>query len=128
MSRDSGPIGRLQAMVLDCPDALALAHFYHSIIGGEVVEHPDEDDWVELRTTAGWLAFQETADHVAPTWPNNDVPQQAHVDVAVADLDAGERAVIAVGARKTATQPMPEEFRVFLDPVGHPFCLVPGGD
>jgi hypothetical protein len=42
----------------------------------------------------------------------------------VADLDFAERAVMTLGARKTETQPAPEEWRVFLDPAGHPFCLV----
>ena len=40
-----------------------------------------------------------------------------------ADLDAGEAAVVALGARKHEVQPG-ETFRVFLDPAGHPFCLV----
>jgi hypothetical protein len=31
--------------------------------------------------------------------------------------------VLTIGARKAEVQPG-ETFRVFLDPVGHPFCLV----
>ena len=31
--------------------------------------------------------------------------------------------MLDVGARKAETQPG-ESFRVFLDPAGHPFCLV----
>jgi len=50
-------------------------------------------------------------------------PQQLHLDLEVADLDAGEAAVVALGARKHEVQPG-ETFRVFLDPAGHPFCLV----
>ena len=34
------------------------------------------------------------------------------------------RDLVAIGARKTDAQPEPDEFRVFLDPAGHPFCLV----
>jgi hypothetical protein len=45
------------------------------------------------------------------------------LDLKVADLDAGEAAVVALGARKHEVQPG-ETFRVFLDPAGHPFCLV----
>ena len=41
----------------------------------------------------------------------------------VDDLDAGEAAVVALGARKHDVQPG-TTFRVFLDPAGHPFCLV----
>jgi hypothetical protein len=47
-----------------------------------------------------------------------------HLDLSVPDLDAGEMAVLQVGAVKHAHQPAPDEFRVFLDPAGHPFCLV----
>ena len=38
------------------------------------------------------------------------------------DLDAGETAVVALGATKAEFQPG-TTFRVFLDPAGHPFCL-----
>ena len=46
------------------------------------------------------------------------------LDFDVDDLDVGERAVLAIGARKSPTQPRPDGWRVFLDPAGHPFCLV----
>jgi hypothetical protein len=32
--------------------------------------------------------------------------------------------VLEIGARKHDGQPKRDSFRVFLDPVGHPFCLV----
>ncbi|MDQ3989733.1 MAG: hypothetical protein M3291_11140, partial [Actinomycetota bacterium] len=41
----------------------------------------------------------------------------------VPDLDTGEEQVLALGARKAEMQPG-TSFRVFLDPAGHPFCLV----
>jgi hypothetical protein len=34
--------------------------------------------------------------------------------------------VLALGARKADVQPAPDNFRVYLDPAGHPFCLVTG--
>ena len=40
------------------------------------------------------------------------------------DLDEGEAQVLALGAIKAEVQPEPDDFRVFLDPAGHPFCLV----
>jgi catechol 2,3-dioxygenase-like lactoylglutathione lyase family enzyme len=54
-------------------------------------------------------------------------PQQEHLDFEVDDLDTGEAEVLRVGARKTSFQPG-ETFRVFLDPAGHPFCLVLNSD
>ena len=43
----------------------------------------------------------------------------------VDDVDAAEPAVLALGATKTAEQPgVPDgNWRVYLDPAGHPFCL-----
>jgi hypothetical protein len=116
-------IGHLGLVAVDCPDAPALAGFYASIIGGEVVPGED-DDWVELHTTDGRLAFQEIGDHRRPTWPSGDVPQQAHIDIDVVDLDAAEVAVLRLGAQKAGVQPRPDRFRVMIDPAGHPFCLV----
>ena len=45
-----------------------------------------------------------------------------HLDVMVEDLDAGEAAVLELGATRHDHQPG-TTFRVFLDPAGHPFCL-----
>jgi hypothetical protein len=117
------PIGRLDVAALDCPNPHALARFYQAILGGEVLEHPS-GGWVEVHTSEGKVAFQQIDDHRRPTWPDGDVPQQAHLDIDVDDLDAGETAVLALGAVKADHQPEPESFRVFLDPAGHPFCLV----
>ena len=51
-------------------------------------------------------------------------PQQAHIDFDVDDLDAAEVEILAIGARKAVGQPRPDSWRVYLDPAGHPFCLV----
>lgn len=116
-------IGRLGLTAFDCPDALALADFYASIIGGDLVPGDDEG-WVELHTPTGKLAFQEVADHRRPTWPSGDVPQQGHIDIDVPNLDGAEAAVQRLGALKAEVQPSPDQFRVMIDPAGHPFCLV----
>jgi hypothetical protein len=46
--------------------------------------------------------------------------------VRVDDLDEGERSAIAIGARPTGSTT--DTFRVFLDPAGHPFCLIRPND
>lgn len=121
----AGPIARLAAVALDCPDPDALAAFYAALLGTEVDPDESEGDWVQLRPVGGAvpLAFQKVDDHRPPQWPGAEHPQQVHLDLAVPDLDAGEAAVVAHGARKHEFQPG-ETFRVFLDPAGHPFCLV----
>lgn len=116
-------IGRLDATALDCDDPRALAAFYQAILGGEIHAIPD-GRWVEVQTHHGTVACQRIDHYVPPTWPNGDVPTQAHIDIAVADLEDGEQAVLELGARKADVQPSPENFRVYFDPAGHPFCLV----
>jgi catechol 2,3-dioxygenase-like lactoylglutathione lyase family enzyme len=121
-------IARFSLVALDCPDPLALARFYAAITGWQVADDDSgwdgTEQWVELQSPSGaTIAFQRAPHHRPPVWPGDEHPQQLHLDFDVPDLDAGEQAVLAVGARKTDLQPG-TSFRVFLDPVGHPFCLV----
>jgi predicted enzyme related to lactoylglutathione lyase len=52
-------------------------------------------------------------------------PQQFHLDFSVGDIAAAEPRVLALGARVHDHQPSQNGgFRVYLDPVGHPFCLI----
>jgi catechol 2,3-dioxygenase-like lactoylglutathione lyase family enzyme len=119
----AAPPARFTVVALDCPDPDALAAFYSAVLGAEI-EKGDEDDWVQLAPRDGApLAFQRVADHRPPQWPGAEHPQQMHLDLEVDDLDAAEAAVVALGARKHEVQPG-TTFRVFLDPAGHPFCLV----
>jgi predicted enzyme related to lactoylglutathione lyase len=113
-------IARFPTIVLDCPDPAALATFY-----GEMLDWKAEasDGWVDIRADYGQcISFQQVENYRAPVWPDQEVPQQMHLDVVVDDLDEAEAAVLALGATKHATQPG-TTFRVFLDPAGHPFCL-----
>jgi hypothetical protein len=111
-------------MVLDCREPHVLGAFYSAITGWPVDPDEEEDDWVQLRSDTGaTLAFQRADEWVAPEWPGDAHPQQMHLDVDVVDLDVGERQVLALGARKAEHQPG-TTFRVYLDPAGHPFCLV----
>lgn len=117
------PIAVFDLVALDCPDPLALARFYQQIVGGEIKTDPNSDQWVRLELAdACDIGFQKDPDYTPPDWPHGE-PQQAHLDFDLSDLDAGEAAVLAIGARKADIQPDPDEWRVFIDPVGHPFCL-----
>jgi catechol 2,3-dioxygenase-like lactoylglutathione lyase family enzyme len=118
-------IGRLEKTVLDCPDPRALAAFYAEILGMRVNE--DSEDWVVIGVEPGarQLAFQRVADWIAPDWPDPLRPQQLHLDIRVDDADAAEREVLVLGARRLPGE-LEGRYRVFADPVGHPFCLVFG--
>ena len=117
---------RWSLVALDARDPLALARFYSRITGWPVRDaDPHDPDWFQLVAPGGaTLAFQLAPDHEPPVWPSSEHPQQLHLDFDVADLDEGARAVIELGARQAEVQPEPDAFRVFIDPAGHPFCLV----
>lgn len=115
---------RFALVALDCPDPRALAGFYQGITGGEIKESTASNDWVRLQTGSGAdIGFQRDPDYSPPDWPGGR-PQQAHLDFDVSDLDEGERCVVALGGTKAEVQPSAGEWRVLLDPAGHPFCLV----
>lgn len=118
-------IGRLGAVVLDCPDPRALAAFYRELLGMPL--RYEEDDWVTLGEGDGArVAFQRAPDHRPPRWPDPAYPQQAHLDVYVDDIEEAERRVLALGAVRLPGGRESAEgsgFRVYADPVGHPFCL-----
>src|SRR6476619_2627468 len=106
-------IARFPSFVFDCPGPLRLATFYGELLGWEV---KGDDTWAEIRGgPTACICFQPVEDYRAPEWPGQQVPQQLHLDVMVEDLDAGEAAVVALGATRHEHQPG-ETFRVFLDP------------
>jgi predicted enzyme related to lactoylglutathione lyase len=112
-------IARFPGIVIDCPDAGALARFYGAMLDWKV---DISDGWAEIRTDGQCICFQQVDGYAPPVWPTQEVPQQMHFDVIVDDLDAAEAAVLDLGATKHPHQPG-TSFRVFLDPAGHPFCL-----
>jgi len=120
MTTTTAGIARFDLVVLDTPEPRRLAEFYCALLGWRIVD--EDDDWVTIRGQAEYgMAFQLAPDLVPPTWPDPAVPQQSHLDVSVDDLDAGEAAVLAIGARPTGVTA--KGFRAYLDPSGHPFCL-----
>ncbi|KHO22093.1 VOC family protein [Mycolicibacterium setense] len=112
---------RLGAIALDCHDPIALANFYKDVLDLSVALSTDE--LVVLKGAEVFLTFERVADHPAPTWPEGAVPKQLHLDLAVTDLDAEEARIVALGATKAETQPRPDQWRVLIDPAGHPFCI-----
>ncbi|MFJ9743958.1 VOC family protein, partial [Streptomyces sp. NPDC101166] len=59
----------------------------------------------------------------APSWPDEGIPSQIHLDFAAPDLDGAQERADGIGARLADHQPAPSKCRVPFDPAGHPFCL-----
>ncbi|QKW07831.1 VOC family protein [Streptomyces sp. NA04227] len=118
------PLMKLDAITLDCADPLALADFYRQATG--LAPHPKSDaEFAALNGEHGLaIGFQRVDDHRAPTWPDQEVPQQLHLCFAVEDLDEAEARLRELGAGKPAAQPHEDKWRVLTDPAGHPFCVV----
>ena len=87
----------------------------------------DREDWVALQKPDGGprVSFQRVDPYTPPQWPGQVVPQQLHLDVTVMHIDRAEAQVLAIGATDAGYRE--DDFRVYLDPAGHPFCLVDGG-
>lgn len=115
------PIGRLAAISLDTDNPEALADFYHHLLGYEVVFTSGE--FIALKGQGTGISVQRVDGYVAPDWPDAKVPKQLHFEIAVKDLEEAERAALDLGATKGAPQPNPDNWRVLLDPAGHPFCI-----
>jgi predicted enzyme related to lactoylglutathione lyase len=117
-------IGSLRAVALDAPDIDRLATFYQQLAGWQRV--PDDDDeWITLDTGDGWrMGLQRAIDHVPPRWPDQDRPQQAHLDFRVPDIDAAAERARQLGATLLRRN---ERWHTLADPAGHPFdlCLNP---
>jgi catechol 2,3-dioxygenase-like lactoylglutathione lyase family enzyme len=120
-------IGTFDGLIIDCPDPRALGAFYAELLGMRSFDDdPDSVDVIGRGDARPMLSFRRVKDYSPPQWPGQVVPQQMHIDVKVDDLEAGEAAVLALGA--TATGSGSPVYRVYLDPAGHPFCLINPND
>ena len=130
----------LRQIVLDTTDARTLANFYRDLLGWEYrpgdeppasgEPDPRGDDWLGLANPDGrsGLAFQAVDDLPPTTWPDAGVPQQAHLDLSVPDVDAllavRSRAVgLGATLRLDRLDDPDEPLFVFADPSGHLFCV-----
>jgi catechol 2,3-dioxygenase-like lactoylglutathione lyase family enzyme len=114
-----GPVMGLFAVAIDAPDASALGRFYADLLGMEVTYDGPEGTCIVGDGKS--VMFQQVAEYNPPRWPDPAYPQQAHLDIIVDDLDAGEARALELGASRLTGGG--ESFRVFADPAGHPFCL-----
>lgn len=115
------PKTTLMGVMVDCPDAKELSAFYSELLGKPVTY---EGDGMAMIGEEGArpVMFQQVEVYTPPQWPDPAHPQQFHFDVTVDDIEAGERAALAIGARRLPGEG--DNWRVYADPVGKPFCLL----
>ena len=112
-----------RVVVFDAADLDAESRFWAGVLGGTV---DAEDDWhMVLVDGEPHVGVQLAPDHVPPDWPDG-APQQIHLDLWIDDVAEARATVTALGAR--LLQPAgdggaPDDFEVYADPAGHPFCL-----
>jgi catechol-2,3-dioxygenase len=115
------PKTTLMGVMLDCPDAKALSAFYSELLG-KPVTYQGEGTAMIGQDGDRPVLFQQVETYNPPQWPDPAHPQQFHLDVMVDDIEAGEKAALAIGA--TRLPGVGDNWRVYADPVGKPFCLL----
>jgi predicted enzyme related to lactoylglutathione lyase len=115
---------RLTDFIIDCPDTMQLAAFY-SEVTGRPVKAGSSETWAGIQFGEIELAFIQVEDYRAPRWPDSEHPKQFHLDFEVDDIEAEQSRVLSVGGtlQQDFIDPDGYGWRVYTDPIGHPFCL-----
>jgi hypothetical protein len=114
-------VARLAMVSLDCAQPGPLAQFWAGLLDGAVIA---ETETVSVAQAGDlMISAMQVPGFTPPTYPDGDVHKQIHLDLAVRDLEAAEAEALRLGATKSDHQPQPDQWRILLDPAGHPFCL-----
>lgn len=113
-----------QVVVFDAADLAPESRFWASVLEGTV---DAEDDWHMVMVDGEpRVGVQLAPGHVPPDWPDGTPPQQIHLDLWVEDFGPAHDRVMSLGAKvlKPADAGSGgDNFQVYADPAGHPFCL-----
>ncbi|MFC7534136.1 VOC family protein [Actinoplanes sp. GCM10030250] len=115
------PRTTLMGVMLDCPDAKTLSAFYAELLGKPVTYEADGMAMIGEDGSRP-LLFQQVTDYSPPRWPDPAHPQQFHLDIHVDDATAAEPKALALGATRLPGEG--DNWRVYADPAGKPFCFV----
>jgi predicted enzyme related to lactoylglutathione lyase len=119
------PVATLKMLTVDSGDAERDAAFWSAVLGWEISQAGE--GYAMLSGPDHALGFGTIEDYAPPQWPNPQGSKQFHFDLAVDDMTAAERRIVELGATVPEDQPG-DEWRVLLDPSGHPFCLTPAAN
>jgi len=112
-------------VVLDAADVGEVSTFWAALLDGRAVTG-DERFHCVVDGDGHWvIGVQHAPDHIPPDWPSG-APQQAHLDLHVAEFAPAHDQAIELGA--VLLQPAddldsPDGYQVYADPAGHPFCI-----
>jgi predicted enzyme related to lactoylglutathione lyase len=113
-----------QVVVFDAADLDSESSFWAGVLDGTV---DTEDDWHMVRVDgAPRVGIQRAPNHIPPDWPDGTPEQQIHLDLWVDDFPSAHERVLSLGAKvlKPAEDgDADDNFQVYADPAGHPFCL-----
>jgi predicted enzyme related to lactoylglutathione lyase len=119
-------VGRVDGLVIDGADTMALARFWAAMFDTEVASianegEPNEAHYVDVAATEGTplLRFQRVPE-------TKDLKNRLHLDIEVEELDPAIARVEALGG--SVIQPLRTEygydFAIMGDPEGNEFCLI----
>lgn len=111
-------IGRLDEVVVDCHDPLALATFWSHVLGG--TPELRDPDWCRLQGPGSPLiSFQRVPEA-------KSTKNRLHLDVLVDDVDAATAQAESLGAKRLGERhdAAPGSFQVLTDPEGNEWCVV----
>lgn len=120
----------LSSVVLDSNDANKLSEFYQKLLGWEkkIYNHGENGIWITLRNkeeSTTRLVFQEIENYQKPVWPpeTNKQQQMLHLDFYSDNVEQDVQKALEFGASLAEYQS--GDWKVLIDPAGHPFCIVP---
>ena len=122
---------KLGAVVIDSNNSEELSEFYSKLLGwSKEIQFSEGEKWIIVSGNAGEtpLVFQEVSNYQKPTWPSAEGLQQQmmHLDFYVKpdEFESKVSHAILCGAIISEVQFFGEHMKVFIDPFGHPFCII----
>jgi len=119
---------KMFSITLDCKEPLILAEFYKCLLDWDIKSIGEE--WIMVYNPKNeykenpCILFQKNNNYIPPVWPEkmNMQQQMAHIDFTVSNLDDAVQHALNCGA-VLASKQYSDEWKVMIDPAGHPFCL-----
>lgn len=121
---------KLASVVIDSNNANELSEFYKNMLGWKkkIYDHGEDGEWIVLSNkeeSTTRLVFQQIDNYERPIWPEEKSKQQqmVHLDFYSDNVEESVKHALDCGAVLADYQS--GDWKVCIDPAGHPFCIVP---